>query len=119
MTITPLPSPTAAASAAGHRAVARVATASGSRYLQQLAKHFAHKLPTACDPASGWIDFPIGRVDLTADVTGLTLSLGSATAADLATLEDVVARHLVRFAFRETLEIAWVRSQPNPETATI
>lgn len=87
--------------------LARIATAHGSRYLQQLCKHFAHKLPTTFDPTTGRIDFPLGPVDLTADADGLVIALGTATEADRATLEDVVLRHLVRFAFRETLEATW------------
>lgn len=90
---------------------ARITTGNGSRYLQQLCKHFAHKLPTTFDPATGRIDFPLGPVRLAADAIGLDLSLGTATADGRATLEDVVSRHLVRFAFRETLEVAWVRSE--------
>jgi len=86
---------------------ARIATAHGSRYLQQLCKHFAHKLPTTFDPTAGRIDFPLGPVDLAADAEGLVISLDAPTEADRATLEDVVLRHLVRFAFRETLEVAW------------
>lgn len=85
----------------------RVATEHGSRYLQQLCKHFAHKLPTTFDRLQGTIEFPIGRVDLAADATGLDLRLTPATAADGGALAGVVERHLVRFAFRETLELVW------------
>jgi uncharacterized protein len=37
----------------------------------------------------------------------LTISLDSPSAEDLERLKDVVARHLLRFAFREELSIAW------------
>ena len=36
---------------------AEIPTASASRYLQQLCKHFAHKLPVTFDPAEGRIGF--------------------------------------------------------------
>ena len=84
-----------------------VATAHASRYLQQLCKHFAHKLPTTFDPTTGRIDFPIGGVDLAADGERLTLTVTPTEADKLADLQDVVARHLVRFAFRETLAFDW------------
>jgi hypothetical protein len=84
-----------------------VATAHASRYLQQLCKHFAHKLPATFDPTTGRIDFSIGGVDLAADGERLTISVTPSAAEKLADLQDVVARHLVRFAFRETLEFDW------------
>lgn len=86
---------------------ATVATAAASRHLQQLCKHFAHKVPATCTPEAGTIDFPIGQVALAAADETLTLALTAPDAARLAELKDVVARHLVRFAFRETLTIDW------------
>jgi len=85
----------------------QIATASASRYLQQLCKHFEHKIPVTFDPNSGSITFSSGVCAVAADDTTLTLSLTSANAEDMATLKDVVARHLVRFAFREDLTVAW------------
>jgi hypothetical protein len=37
----------------------------------------------------------------------LTLSLETPDATQMAQLQDVVARHLVRFAFREELQVDW------------
>jgi hypothetical protein len=90
-----------------HHAEARVVTEHASRYLQQLCKHFQHKLPATFDPTAGEIVFPLGPVKLAADAEALTLAVASPTQAELAQLEDVVARHLVRFAFREPLEVSW------------
>jgi hypothetical protein len=84
-----------------------VATESGSRYLQQLCKHFAHKVPVRFDPEQGTIEFPLGRVDLRADTTGLDLSLTPVSQGEADTLAGVVERHLARFAFRETLDVVW------------
>lgn len=96
-------SPTAAA-----HSIAEVRTDRASRYLQQLAKHFQHKLPVSFDPAAGRISFPIGDCDMEADETILRLRLTSADHTQLAQLQDVVARHLVRFAFREDdMAIEW------------
>ena len=88
-------------------ATCNVATAHASRYLQQLCKHFTHKIPTQFDPVNGRIDFSIGRVGLATDPEHLTIVVEPADGAELAALEDVVARHLVRFAFRETLVFDW------------
>lgn len=88
-------------------AAARVPTAHASRYLQQLCKHFAHKLPVTFDPNTGNIRFSIGDCDLQADGERLKLNLTSPDGSQMTQLKDVVIRHLVRFAFREELAVAW------------
>jgi uncharacterized protein len=84
-----------------------IPTAHASRYLQQLCKHFAHKLPVEFDPQAGKIGFPIGDCNLSATDEALQLDLTSADAAQLDQLKDVVIRHLERFAFREELSVTW------------
>ncbi|MDH7786528.1 putative O-methyltransferase YrrM [Ochrobactrum sp. 19YEA23] len=92
---------------AAAESAAAIATAHASRYLQQLAKHFAHKLPVTFDPEAGQISFSIGECRLRADDQFLHLALTSPDQPSLAQLQDVVERHLVRFAFREELAIQW------------
>ncbi len=89
------------------RAEARVLTEHASKYLQQLCKHFQHKLPASFDATAGAISFPTGEVKLAAEAEALALALESPGADELERLKDVVARHLVRFAFREELNVAW------------
>jgi hypothetical protein len=89
------------------RSIAAIPTASASKYLQQLCKHFAHKIPATATPEAGHIDFPLGPVDLTADAEHLTITVAAEDPTRLAELADVVARHLVRFAFREELAVDW------------
>lgn len=88
-------------------ATARVPTGKASRYLQQLCKHFAHKLPVAFDEHAGSITFPIGECALSADAEALTITAASPGEAELEQLKDVIIRHLVRFAFREELQVDW------------
>jgi hypothetical protein len=78
-----------------------------ARYLTQLCKHFAHRLPVTIEGSTGSIAFPGGTCTLQAGEAGLHLRLAAADAAALATLQDVVARHLLRFAFREQPELRW------------
>ena len=86
---------------------AQVTTALASRYLQQLCKHFAHKLPTTYDTGQGRIEFSLGTCSLTAAPALLTLRADAEDEAALAQLEQVVTRHLERFAFREQPAVAW------------
>jgi hypothetical protein len=91
---------------------ARVATELPRRYLGQLCKHFQHKLPVELTETHGRVEFAMGVCTLDAEsVAGvLLMRVEAADEAALAKLEDVVARHLERFAFREALAVAWVRA---------
>jgi hypothetical protein len=88
---------------------ASVPTRVASRYLGQLCQHFQHKIPVTLDEHHGRIEFPSGVCELEAPTgsEALHIRLVGSDPAVLAVLEDVVARHLVRFAFREKLEINW------------
>jgi hypothetical protein len=89
------------------QSTADVKTENASRYLQQLCKHWSHKMATEFDPASGRVDFPSGaQLFLAADGGELHLDLTAPEDA-LERMEAVVADHLKRFAFREELEFAW------------
>lgn len=89
---------------------ARVPTPKARNYLIQLCKHFAHKIPAAFAGNKGRIVFDGGVCELDGDDEGVLVLAVSATGAEkLAALEDVVDRHLKRFAFKEELTIAWVR----------
>ena len=89
------------------RSVAQIATPQAGKYMIQLCKHFQHKLAVVSDERSGEITFSAGVCRLAAKGETLTLSLEAGDEAQMETLQDVVARHLVRFAFREELEIEW------------
>lgn len=82
--------------------IARVPTASASRYLQQLAKHWSHKMTVAFIAEEATIDFPSGaRLVMRADTDTLDVALTVPEAEDVARMRTVVAEHLDRFAFRE------------------
>ncbi len=86
---------------------ARVQTATPARYLGQLCKHFAHKIPVTLEAHTGSIAFPAGLCRLAADDDVLVLRVEAPDEGALAQVQDVVARHLVRFAFREPPAIEW------------
>ncbi|WP_312486941.1 DUF2218 domain-containing protein [Sphingomonas sp.] len=82
--------------------VARVTTLSASRYLQQLAKHWSHKMEVAFTAEEGTIVFPNGsKLDMRADSETLDIVLTVPEGEDAARMREVVASHLDRFAFRE------------------
>ena len=90
---------------------ARVATTMPRGYLGQLCKHFQHQLPVTLEDLQGRIEFPTGVCDLDAATTfTLILRVSAGNPADLANLEDVVARHFKRFAFRDEPEVQWTRT---------
>jgi uncharacterized protein len=88
--------------------VAHVETEHGSRYLQQLCKHWSHRFTVEFDEKTGRVPFSEGaNVEFSAAPSTLTMVLSVADAADLERMQGVVADHLKRFAFREELEIIW------------
>ncbi len=95
--------------------VARVPTTSAGRYLQQLCKHWSHRLTVAFDAEQGSVDFPNGaRLELRADSDTLDLLL-RAPDAEEARMRGVVEEHLNRFAFREgPLTFEW-RDAPSSQ----
>jgi hypothetical protein len=92
------------------QATATLQTTNAKRYLGQFCKHFAHKLPVdlAETNDTGQVTFGHGTCNLTAAETALTLTIDAATQDETTNLQDVVTRHLVRFAFREPVTLAWV-----------
>ncbi|MBW6525818.1 DUF2218 domain-containing protein [Sphingomonas sp. RHCKR7] len=82
--------------------VARVPTHSASRYLQQLAKHWSHKMTVRFSTEEGEIDFPNGaRLAMRADSETLDVLLTVPEGEDEGRMREVVSSHLDRFAFRE------------------
>ncbi|RYD96782.1 MAG: DUF2218 domain-containing protein [Sphingomonadales bacterium] len=92
-------------------ASALVPTASASKYLQQLCKHWSHNLQVEFTPENGMVIFPRdnrgadwpGDAVATFDVTegGLHVRIDASSEEQLERLKGAVARHVDRFAFRE------------------
>jgi hypothetical protein len=87
---------------------ARIETANASGYLQQLCKHFAHRIEASFDASKGSLLFEMGPCELVADEQALTIICRSENAQEGRIMQDVVQSHLVRFAFREELDIGWI-----------
>lgn len=88
----------------------RFRTSNASRYLQQLCKHFAHKVEASCDAQNGRVAMPFGPVMLTATDDELVVTVSTSDAEALTRARNVIDNHLARFAFREGFEqMAWQR----------
>ncbi len=77
------------------------ATAHGSKYLQQLCKHFGHKIEVSYDTHQGRCQFIFGAAFLTADDAGLTVRFELAKPDHIQAAQGVIDSHLVTFAHRE------------------
>ena len=84
-----------------------VKTLKASIYLQQIGKHFSHKLVVDFDSQAGRIEFPFGIAELNAEELGLNIIAKAVTAENLDKMKHVLASHLERFAFREKLKCNW------------
>lgn len=98
--------------------IARVPTTSGSRYLQQLCKHWSHNLAVEFSEEQGKVVFPRNArgADWPEDATllleshadALECRLEASVNAQLQGMKGVVASHLDRFAFRKApLKFDW------------
>jgi hypothetical protein len=90
-----------------NHSVARVESERASIYLQQLCKHFAHKRPVEFTPERGQIALSAGICRLDAAGGVLTIRAEADDADKLAQLQDTIARHLERFAFRSPVTLDW------------
>lgn len=90
-----------------------VSTAKASRYLQQLCKHFSHKVAVEYDAAAGRVEFPPGLCLMRAESGHLTLYCRSAEDRGLAVIRGIVDDHFVRFAWKEELTINWSDGLPD------
>jgi hypothetical protein len=88
-------------------ATAFVVTSRPERYIKQLVSHFGNKVKTELTDEGGRLEFDFGVCELKAAPTGIELIGAAEDAAQLETLKDVVARHLVRFGVSDQLTVTW------------
>src|SRR5215218_5028423 len=88
-------------------ATAFVETARPQRYIKQLVSHFGNKVTTQLTDDGGRLQFDFGTCDLRALEASIELVGTADDAAQLETLKDVVARHLIRFGSNEELTVSW------------
>lgn len=90
------------------KAIAVVPTESGWKYLQQLCKHWAHKLEVELTERKGVVTFAEAIAVMRSDEHALTVEIEANSPEVLERMKGVVSSHLDRFAFREApLPFAW------------
>jgi uncharacterized protein len=91
---------------------ANIPTANASKYMQQLCKHWSHKLEVDLSEQKGVVRFPDAVVALEARLEDLSVTIDAQAKETVERMKGVVASHLDRFAFREApLKFDW----SNPE----
>ena len=87
---------------------ASVPTANAAKYVQQLCKHWSHKLEVDLSESRGVVKFPAAVVTLEPEVEALAVTIEGPESGEVERLKGVVASHLDRFAFREApLRFDW------------
>jgi hypothetical protein len=89
-----------------------IPTAHARKYLQQLCKHFAHKVTVDFTPEEGRVLFPPGRCLMNADDRALTFHCISREERGIPVIQGILDRHLVKFAWREELDYQWSGATP-------
>ena len=83
-------------------------TASGSKYLQQLCKHWGHKFEVEFSQDRGQVRFPSAVATMEASADALIVTIETEDMESAEQLKEVVARHLDRYVFREApLPFKW------------
>ncbi len=85
-----------------------IATDNGASYIGKLCRHFVHKIETAYTTDSGRAVFPGGGIcDMLAKDGELIFIISAADRTGADKIKGVIERHLLKFAYRENLEIHW------------
>jgi len=79
------------------------------RWAKQLASHLAPKNPVANTAGGVVLSIGNGQGFLSTEDGALLLRATAPDAESLSRVEDVLARHLERFAAREGLKVKWIR----------
>lgn len=93
-------------------AVGRFPTTHARKYMTQLCKHFAHKVPAEVEGDLGRVSFPMGEARIEASDHEIVARVVAESADGVQRMQGVIDSHLQRFAFREGFEaLTWSETQ--------
>lgn len=79
------------------------------RWAKQLVSHLGRRIPVESTPDGDVLSIGNGQGFVSIKDGSLVLRAKAPDAESLSGVEDVLARHLERFAARETLKVTWIR----------
>jgi hypothetical protein len=92
----------------------RAKTASASKYLQQLCRHWGHKFEVEFSETRGQVRFQSAVATMEASADALLVTIETDDGESVEQLKESVVRHLDRFAFREApLPFEWSATSPS------
>lgn len=83
----------------------RFGTANAQKYMQQLCKHFAHKVPAEVTGDQAQVQFARGNAQMQALPDQLEVTISTNDQEAIGFLREVIDDHLRRFAFREEFSV--------------
>jgi hypothetical protein len=93
-------------------ATASVPTVNAAKYMQQLCKHWGHKLEVELSEQRGVVNFPAAVATFEPRPEVLKVTIEGEEGEAVERMKGVVASHLDRFAFREApLKFDWSAPQ--------
>lgn len=88
---------------------AEVLTDRSERFAKQLVTHLGRKVEWVTDDGVLTASFGTASASVAPADGVLVLTASGATVEEVAQIEDALARHLHKFAFRHPVEISWTR----------
>jgi hypothetical protein len=84
-----------------------VSTEKSERYAKQLASHLGHKIQVDELPNGHRLTIATGSAELLPGLDSLVLTASAPDEETLTIVQDVVARHLIRFGQKDELVVNW------------
>ena len=91
-----------------------VKTDKAAKYLVQLCKHFAHKADAEWDSEQAKVQFEPGLCTMTATDSMLVFNCTADAPEKLQQMIFILEVHLVRFAWRENVDLNWTDEDSQP-----
>lgn len=78
-----------------------------ARWAKQLVDHFSHKITVEDTDEGKLMHFSAGQGLVSHTTSAVLLTARATTADELSQVQEVLARHLERFAQREAITVSW------------
>ncbi|WP_273152186.1 DUF2218 domain-containing protein [Methylophaga thiooxydans] len=84
-----------------------IMTTQADRFVRMLCKHFSHKVNADWGDEQGWVEFAMGRCELSAEPQQLLVRCHADNETDLEVVTDTIKSHFDRFAQKQQLTLNW------------